>query len=245
MIPIIGTSAPNLSFNMKRPQPQEVSNHQELFCSQTSNNSQSVPLTQAPSLNPMGQNLNALYLLALMNQNNPSLTVPRPMNNISLLAHLYQQKMLERNLLGLAINSTINNQTPSPQLPVDEPSSSTLKAEDQLSEGIEFKSKKIKKVNQCGHPERPHYAKYMCNQCYLKYGRTKKPWLCKHEKLYAQGLCQNCYISAYNRKRNDKLKDKRSAKNSKSTADSSPRDESLNESSPSVDQSSSDKLQIE
>jgi len=38
----------------------------------------------------------------------------------------------------------------------------------------------------------------MCNQCYHKHGRTKKPWNCHHEKLYAHGLCQNCYINAYN-----------------------------------------------
>lgn len=38
----------------------------------------------------------------------------------------------------------------------------------------------------------------MCNQCYRKHGRTKKAWKCKHEKLYAHGLCQNCYINAYN-----------------------------------------------
>lgn len=28
----------------------------------------------------------------------------------------------------------------------------------------------------------------MCSNCYHKYGRTKKPWICGHEKLYA---CKN------------------------------------------------------
>jgi len=75
---------------------------------------------------------------------------------------------------------------------------------------LSSKSKKIsKKVNVCGHPERPHYAKNLCNQCYHKFGRTKKPWKCNHEKLYAHGLCQNCYINAYNKKRNEKNKEQK------------------------------------
>jgi len=49
----------------------------------------------------------------------------------------------------------------------------------------------------------------MCNQCYHKHGRTKKPWKCNHEKLYAHGLCQNCYINAYNKKRSQKVKDEK------------------------------------
>jgi len=49
----------------------------------------------------------------------------------------------------------------------------------------------------------------MCNQCYHKHGRTKKPWRCNHEKLYAHGLCQNCYINAYNKKRSQKQKDEK------------------------------------
>ncbi|CAD8078893.1 unnamed protein product [Paramecium sonneborni] len=66
------------------------------------------------------------------------------------------------------------------------------------------KSKKIsKRNNNCGHPEKEHYAKGMCNNCYHKYGRTKKPWICGHDKLYAQGLCQNCYINKYNQKRRE------------------------------------------
>jgi len=79
-------------------------------------------------------------------------------------------------------------------------------------DGLSAQSKKIKKSNICGHPERPHYAKNMCNQCYHKLGRTKKPWKCNHEKLYAHGLCQNCYINAYNKKRNEKLKENKEQK---------------------------------
>lgn len=63
------------------------------------------------------------------------------------------------------------------------------------------KSKKIKKVNKCGHEDREHYAKNMCNNCYHKYGRNKKPSLCSHDKLYAHGLCQNCYINKYNKEK--------------------------------------------
>lgn len=43
----------------------------------------------------------------------------------------------------------------------------------------------------------------MCNNCYHKYGRTKKPWNCNHEKLYAGGMCQNCYINNYNKKKRE------------------------------------------
>lgn len=43
----------------------------------------------------------------------------------------------------------------------------------------------------------------MCNNCYHRYGRTKKPWNCPHEKLYAGGMCQNCYINNYNRKKRE------------------------------------------
>jgi hypothetical protein len=42
-----------------------------------------------------------------------------------------------------------------------------------------------KRNNDCGHPDKEHYAKGMCNNCYHKYGRTKKPWICGHDKLYA------------------------------------------------------------
>jgi len=60
-------------------------------------------------------------------------------------------------------------------------------------------SKKIKKGITCGHTNKPHYAKGLCNNCYHRHGRTKKPWLCKHEKLYAHGLCQKCYKRANRR----------------------------------------------
>jgi hypothetical protein len=43
----------------------------------------------------------------------------------------------------------------------------------------------------------------MCSNCYHKYGRTKKPWNCPHDKLYANGMCQNCYINSYNKKRRE------------------------------------------
>lgn len=59
------------------------------------------------------------------------------------------------------------------------------------------------KLNKCGHEDKSHYAKGMCNNCYHKYGRTKKPWNCSHSKLYAAGMCQNCYINNYNRKKRE------------------------------------------
>lgn len=40
-------------------------------------------------------------------------------------------------------------------------------------------------MNVCGHPEKEHYAKGMCNNCYHRVGRNKAPWLCNHSKLYA------------------------------------------------------------
>ena len=43
----------------------------------------------------------------------------------------------------------------------------------------------------------------MCNNCYHKFGRNKKPWNCPHSKLYAAAMCQNCYINNYNRKRRE------------------------------------------
>lgn len=60
-----------------------------------------------------------------------------------------------------------------------------------------------KKVVKCGHDDKAHYAKGLCNNCYHKYGRTKKPWNCPHEKLYAGGMCQNCYINMYNKKKRE------------------------------------------
>jgi len=85
-------------------------------------------------------------------------------------------------------------------------------------------SKKIgkceKNVNTCGHPERKHYAKGMCNNCYHKYGRVGKPDLCEHDVLYAKGLCQKCYLVKYNQQKalssKKKKKVKRSNKSKKS-----------------------------
>lgn len=42
-----------------------------------------------------------------------------------------------------------------------------------------------KKEIHCGHNDKEHYAKGLCNNCYHRYGRNKKPWLCIHKKLYA------------------------------------------------------------
>ena len=47
----------------------------------------------------------------------------------------------------------------------------------------------------CGHEDKGHYAKGMCRSCYTKYGRTKKPWNCLHDKLYARKIL---YIILYN-----------------------------------------------
>ena len=60
-----------------------------------------------------------------------------------------------------------------------------------------------KKLVKCGHDDKAHYAKGLCNNCYHKYGRTKKPWNCPHDKLYAGGMCQNCYINMYNKKKRE------------------------------------------
>jgi len=64
-----------------------------------------------------------------------------------------------------------------------------------------FKKNAKPKQMVCGHTWREHYAKGLCGSCYLKYGRTKKPWNCSHDKLYALGLCQKCYAAKYNMKK--------------------------------------------
>jgi hypothetical protein len=46
----------------------------------------------------------------------------------------------------------------------------------------------------------------MCSNCYHRLGRVKKPSKCQHQKLYAAGLCQNCYINDYNRRRREDTK---------------------------------------
>lgn len=56
-----------------------------------------------------------------------------------------------------------------------------------------------KQRNTCGHNDKKHYAKGMCNGCYHKYGRIAKPTKCDHELLYAKGLCQQCYVIEYNK----------------------------------------------
>jgi hypothetical protein len=48
----------------------------------------------------------------------------------------------------------------------------------------------------------------MCANCYHRFGRVKRPWKCGHNKLYAAGMCQNCYINEYNKKRRDEEKEK-------------------------------------
>mmetsp|Transcript_21120 Transcript_21120/g.24495 ORF Transcript_21120/g.24495 Transcript_21120/m.24495 type:complete len:282 (+) Transcript_21120:58-903(+) len=78
-------------------------------------------------------------------------------------------------------------------------------------------SKKIKKanekaVNTCGHPERKHYAKGLCNNCYHKFGRVGKPELCEHDIIYAKGLCQKCYLLNYNQQKAQSLKKKKKGK---------------------------------
>jgi len=126
--------------------------------------------------------------------------------------HNSQQDYTKREIPAL-YESPYNGSKPLaiPAFSSSQESSQFQSPEAQSSEttGLSSKSKKIKKGNVCGHPERPHYAKNMCNQCYHKFGRTKKPWRCSHEKLYAHGLCQNCYINDYNKKRNQKPKDQK------------------------------------
>jgi hypothetical protein len=65
------------------------------------------------------------------------------------------------------------------------------------------KRKRKKKHNTCGHPDKPHYARNYCYNCYHRKGRNKKPWNCEHDVLYAQGLCQLCYINDYNKKKKE------------------------------------------
>lgn len=39
----------------------------------------------------------------------------------------------------------------------------------------------------------------MCINCYRKNGREKKAWKCCHPERahYARGMCQNCYLNLY------------------------------------------------
>ena len=66
-----------------------------------------------------------------------------------------------------------------------------------------------KKVTQCEHTDRKHYAKGLCNNCYHKHGRKKAPWNCKHKVMYASGMCHNCYINRYNKVIDDDIKIRR------------------------------------
>lgn len=59
----------------------------------------------------------------------------------------------------------------------------------------------------CPHPQRDHYAKGLCKSCYHKFGRSKKPWACSHERLYAKGLCQKCYINQYRAHQKNNIRD--------------------------------------
>lgn len=65
--------------------------------------------------------------------------------------------------------------------------------------------KKFKKITECPHPERKHYAKNMCSNCYHSKGRAKRAWKCNHSNKfhYAHGLCQNCYQLNYCQKRKE------------------------------------------
>jgi hypothetical protein len=59
------------------------------------------------------------------------------------------------------------------------------------------------KTNTCGHPERKHYAKNMCYNCYHRIGREKKAWKCSHgdKSHYALGYCHNCYHMIYKKEK--------------------------------------------
>lgn len=43
----------------------------------------------------------------------------------------------------------------------------------------------------------------MCKNCYHARGRTKKASKCEHSDrpLYAKGICKNCYLSIYHKKK--------------------------------------------
>ncbi|CAD8047647.1 unnamed protein product [Paramecium sonneborni] len=140
------------------------------------------PLLQ--TLQFMRFNFSADRQQTTLNLLNPPIKVEE---NDSLLPPIYQmtqQELLQRQIVdsvqnGLQIQTHNKDQDPPKTI-----------------------NKKIsKKTNTCGHPDKEHYAKGMCNNCYHRLGRNKQPWLCSHKKLYACGLCQNCYINQYNKKR--------------------------------------------
>jgi len=74
---------------------------------------------------------------------------------------------------------------------------------------LEEGTKKSKLVTACPHPNRKHYAKNMCNNCYHRLGRDKFAWKCEHldRKHYAKGKCQFCYLKHYVKSRQDKPTD--------------------------------------
>ncbi len=52
----------------------------------------------------------------------------------------------------------------------------------------------------------------MCQNCYHSKGRTKKAFKCEHSErsLYAKGICKNCYLSIYHKKKRSSVKDNKS-----------------------------------
>ncbi|CAD8044412.1 unnamed protein product [Paramecium primaurelia] len=140
------------------------------------------PLLQ--TLQFMRFNLSADRQQTTLNLLNPQIKVEE---NDPLLPPIYQmtqQELLQRHIVD-STPQGLQMQT----LPQQQDQPKTI-------------NKKIsKKTNTCGHPDKEHYAKGMCNNCYHRLGRNKQPWLCSHKKLYACGLCQNCYINQYNKKR--------------------------------------------
>jgi len=168
-------------------------------------------MNQNPNMNPQAAKQQIAYLSNFLSQN-PANTKNLLGGSTSHSDDEKKQSKIKSDLTLMAKNR--NSSSKSLNIPAFNKSSpenfraDSLESEDiESSGGLSAKSKKIKKVNVCGHPERAHYAKNLCNQCYHKHGRTKKPWKCHHEKLYAHGLCQNCYINAYNKKRSQKVKD--------------------------------------
>ena len=55
----------------------------------------------------------------------------------------------------------------------------------------ELVSGQVKKVTQCPHPDRKHYAKNMCCSCYKRHGRSFNATKCEHKDRvhYSKGKC--------------------------------------------------------
>ena len=51
------------------------------------------------------------------------------------------------------------------------------------------------RVNRCQHTDRKHYAKGLCNPCYVTKGRSKMASNCMHKTRpsYAKNMCKSCY----------------------------------------------------